>query len=82
MLPKTKCKYVWSVRGGGATTTTAGLPSFFFGFKIECSRDLPRSIVFHSFTPVLHRFAHFHDVCFYLTIYRVILSLGGGNSVT
>jgi hypothetical protein len=61
---------------------TAGVAVSFFTLQITCSRDLPRSIVFHSFTPVLHHFARFTMYDFYLTIYRVILSLGGGKSVT
>jgi hypothetical protein len=65
--------------GAGATTTTAGLAVLFFWIQ---NRMFERFTPKYSISFFYSGFAHFHDVCFYLTIYRVILSLGGGNSVT
>ena len=59
--------------GGDDDDDDGGGAVLFFGFKIECSRDLPRSIVFHSFTPVLHIFTMYvftlpYIVSYYLSV--------------
>jgi hypothetical protein len=62
--------------------TTAGLPSFFFGSKISCSREGHSVASFRRisfFTHVPH-FGRFHDVCFTLPyIVSYYLSVTGNR---
>ena len=65
--------------GGGDDDDDGGVAVLFFWIQ---NRMFERFTPKYSISFFYSGFAHFHDVCFYLTIYRVILSLGGGNSVT
>jgi hypothetical protein len=65
---------VWAGDGGEVVWAgDGGVAVSFFTLQITCSRDLPRSIVFHSFTPVLHIFTMYvftlpYIVSYYLSV--------------